>query len=63
MTDHAALRIGVLGAGLIASTWRADRARAGAGAGAGTLLEHSIDDVDMRRLVVGDIVRVELCHD
>ncbi len=40
--------------GHYASTWRADRARAGAG----TLLEHSIHDVDMLRFVVGDIVRV-----
>jgi predicted dehydrogenase len=33
------------------STWRADRERAGAG----TLIEHSIHDVDMLRSVVGEI--------
>ena len=36
------------------STWRGDRTKAGAG----TLLEHSIHDVDMLRYLVGDIVRV-----
>ncbi len=40
--------------GHYASTWRADKTKAGAG----TLLEHSIHDVDMLRFVVGDIVRV-----
>ncbi|MEN9506864.1 MAG: hypothetical protein RI958_2790 [Actinomycetota bacterium] len=40
--------------GHYASTWRADRARAGAG----TMLEHSIHDVDMLRFVVGDIARI-----
>ena len=36
------------------STWRSDRALVGAG----TLLEHSIHDVDMLRFLVGDVVRV-----
>ncbi|MCB0998820.1 MAG: Gfo/Idh/MocA family oxidoreductase [Acidimicrobiales bacterium] len=40
--------------GHYASTWRADKARAGAG----TLIEHSIHDVDMLRFLVGDIDRV-----
>lgn len=40
--------------GHYASTWRADRALVGAG----TLLEHSIHDVDMLRFLVGDVVRV-----
>jgi myo-inositol 2-dehydrogenase/D-chiro-inositol 1-dehydrogenase len=36
------------------STWRGDRTLAGAG----TLLEHSIHDIDMLRFLVGDMVRV-----
>jgi predicted dehydrogenase len=36
------------------STWRGDKALAGSG----TLLEHSIHDVDMLRFLVGEIVRV-----
>ena len=40
--------------GHYASTWRGDKALAGAG----TLLEHSIHDVDMLRYLVGDISRV-----
>jgi predicted dehydrogenase len=36
------------------STWRADKHRAGAG----TLIEHSIHDVDMLRFLVGDITNV-----
>ena len=40
--------------GHYASTWRADRNLVGAG----TLLEHSIHDVDMLRFVVGDVVAV-----
>jgi predicted dehydrogenase len=36
------------------STWRADKHRAGAG----TLIEHSIHDVDMLRFLVGDITDV-----
>jgi UDP-N-acetyl-2-amino-2-deoxyglucuronate dehydrogenase len=36
------------------STWRGDRDLAGAG----TLLEHSIHDIDMMRFLVGDIERV-----
>lgn len=36
------------------STWRADKALVGAG----TLLEHSIHDVDMLRFLVGDVTRV-----
>jgi predicted dehydrogenase len=36
------------------STWRGDRTRAGSG----TLLEHSIHDVDMLRVLVGEIDRV-----
>lgn len=36
------------------STWRADVAKAGAG----TLLEHSIHDVDMLRFLIGDIEQV-----
>ena len=43
--------------GMYASTWRADRHRAGAG----TLLEHSIHDVDLLRMIVGDISSVN-CH-
>lgn len=40
--------------GHYSSTWRRDKALAGAG----TLLEHSIHDVDMLRFLVGDIARV-----
>lgn len=40
--------------GHYASTWRGDRRRAGAG----TLLEHSIHDVDMLHFLVGSIERV-----
>jgi predicted dehydrogenase len=40
--------------GHYASTWRADRHRAGAG----TLIEHSIHDVDMLRFLIGDVERV-----
>ena len=40
--------------GHYASTWRADRRLVGAG----TLLEHSIHDVDMLRFLVGDVTRV-----
>lgn len=40
--------------GHYASTWRGDVARAGAG----TLLEHSIHDVDMLRFLVGEIAEV-----
>jgi UDP-N-acetyl-2-amino-2-deoxyglucuronate dehydrogenase len=40
--------------GHYSSTWRADRALVGAG----TLLEHSIHDVDMLHHLVGDIARV-----
>jgi len=40
--------------GHYASTWRADRTLAGAG----TLLEHSIHDIDMLRFLVGDIATV-----
>jgi predicted dehydrogenase len=40
--------------GHYASTWRAERSLVGAG----TLLEHSIHDVDMLRFLVGDVVRV-----
>lgn len=40
--------------GHYASDWRADQIRAGAG----TMLEHSIHDVDMLRFVVGDVTRV-----
>jgi predicted dehydrogenase len=36
------------------SSWRADRHRAGSG----TLLEHSIHDVDLLRMIVGDITSV-----
>jgi predicted dehydrogenase len=36
------------------STWRSDRTLAGAG----TLLEHSIHDVDMFRVLAGDVERV-----
>ena len=36
------------------STWRSDRTKAGAG----TLLEHSIHDVDMLRFLVGDVTSV-----
>ena len=40
--------------GLYASTWRGDRARAGAG----TLLEHSIHDVDLLEWILGPIASV-----
>lgn len=40
--------------GHYASTWRADKALVGAG----TLLEHSIHDVDMLRFLVGDVRRL-----
>ena len=40
--------------GMYASTWRGDAARAGSG----TLLEHSIHDVDLLRAVVGEITSV-----
>ena len=40
--------------GHYSSTWRADRELAGAG----TLMEHSIHDVDMLRFLVGDVQRV-----
>ena len=40
--------------GHYASTWRADRSLVGAG----TLLEHSIHDVDMLRYLVGEVRRV-----
>jgi predicted dehydrogenase len=40
--------------GHYSSTWRADRTLAGAG----TLIEHSIHDVDMLRFLVSDIVEV-----
>jgi predicted dehydrogenase len=40
--------------GHYASTWRGDRTLVGAG----TLLEHSIHDVDMLRFLVGDVARV-----
>ena len=40
--------------GQYASTWRGDKRLAGAG----TLLEHSIHDVDMLRFLVGDVERV-----
>ncbi len=40
--------------GHYSSTWRADKRLAGAG----TLLEHSIHDVDMLRFLVGDVARV-----
>jgi predicted dehydrogenase len=40
--------------GHYASTWRSDRALVGAG----TLLEHSIHDVDMLRFLVGEVTRV-----
>lgn len=40
--------------GHYASTWRGDRTRAGAG----TLLEHSIHDVDMLRFLVGEVQSV-----
>ena len=40
--------------GHYSSTWRADKRLAGAG----TLLEHSIHDVDMLRFLVGDLTRV-----
>ncbi|MEO5974118.1 MAG: Gfo/Idh/MocA family oxidoreductase [Ilumatobacteraceae bacterium] len=42
--------------GYYASTWRSDVERAGAG----TLLEHSIHDVDMLRFLVGDITEVAM---
>jgi len=46
--------------GHYASTWRGDRTRAGAG----TLLEHSIHDVDMLRFLVGEVASVngEVAH-
>ncbi len=40
--------------GHYASTWRADREKVGAG----TLIEHSIHDVDMLRFLVGDVATV-----
>jgi predicted dehydrogenase len=40
--------------GMYASTWRADRGRAGAG----TLLEHSIHDIDVLHLLLGPISTV-----
>lgn len=40
--------------GQYGSTWRSDRSLAGAG----TLLEHSIHDVDMFRVLAGDVERV-----
>ncbi|MEK7422835.1 MAG: Gfo/Idh/MocA family oxidoreductase [Actinomycetota bacterium] len=40
--------------GHYASTWRADRSLVGAG----TLLEHSIHDVDMLRFLIGDVASV-----
>lgn len=40
--------------GMYASRWRADRRLAGSG----TLLEHSIHDVDLLRMIVGDITAV-----
>jgi predicted dehydrogenase len=40
--------------GHYASTWRADKRLVGAG----TLLEHSIHDVDMLRFLIGDVTRV-----
>lgn len=40
--------------GHYASTWRGDRQKAGAG----TLLEHSIHDVDMLRFLVGEVASV-----
>jgi myo-inositol 2-dehydrogenase/D-chiro-inositol 1-dehydrogenase len=40
--------------GHYASTWRSDRLRVGSG----TLLEHSIHDVDMLRFLIGDVVQV-----
>ena len=40
--------------GYYSSTWRSDVTRAGAG----TLLEHSIHDIDMLRFVVGDVTAV-----
>jgi len=40
--------------GHYSSTWRADKALVGAG----TLLEHSIHDIDMFRFLVGDLARV-----
>ena len=43
--------------GHYASTWRADKSRAGAG----TLLEHSIHDIDLLRFLVGE-VRVVSAH-
>ena len=43
--------------GQYASTWRRDRRLAGAG----TLLEHSIHDVDMLRFLAGDIAEVTSC--
>ena len=44
--------------GMYGSTWRADRAKAGAG----TLLEHSIHDLDMLRFLAGAIASVS-AHD
>lgn len=43
--------------GIYGSTWRADVTRAGAG----TLLEHSIHDVDLLRWIGGRIVQVSAC--
>jgi predicted dehydrogenase len=40
--------------GMYGSTWRADVAKAGAG----TLLEHSIHDVDLLRHLIGDVASV-----
>lgn len=40
--------------GMYASQWRADRRLAGSG----TLLEHSIHDIDLLRMIVGDITSV-----
>jgi len=40
--------------GHYSSTWRGDKALVGAG----TLLEHSIHDVDMLRFIIGDVERV-----
>ena len=40
--------------GTYGSTWRGDRAKAGAG----TLLEHSIHDLDMLRFLAGDVTSV-----
>ncbi len=40
--------------GHYASTWRSDKSRAGAG----TLLEHSIHDIDMLRFLIGEVALV-----